>query len=336
MDGSLENPGNNHALSNALGGLSGANLEYALGPVKGFSNIYYFQGGLFKSSYAYTRNRVTNQLMTFGNDWALAFILTQISNILSTVSFPIFAAVVECETGYVLGTSSPAALFDAQTGNIFHIQDIDDQFFGDFSGFVNSTFRFGPVNDLPSQLSTLQVYIDTYFPVSQNYFVDRKINGANWKLGLKAYEVLNHQLLFVIYMNTDLVETELNSISKTTGYIILGIILAFVLVGVMFALLVTHQLSVVSGQILLLKDLKFKEVLGSNAEIKSRSFIFELAELQKCFYSMVIAFSGALKGNSSLHKRLSTMKNGKGVDQGRARISQHLNVNKKLDAFFEK
>ncbi|KAJ3072820.1 hypothetical protein HDU98_002844 [Podochytrium sp. JEL0797] len=302
----LENPGNNHTLSNAVGGTSGANIEYARRNTNGFSKIYFDSGNLFKSSYFFATNKVTNASVTFGNDWNLDFISSQIVQILSVVSFPIFAAVVEVETGYVLGTSSLANLFDPQTGVIFPIQKIADPFFADFSAFVNSTFLFGNVNDLPAQLSTIQVYIDTYYPGFQIWFIDRQISGANWKLGLNSLQVLNHHLLFIVYMNTDLVETELNSISKTTGYIILGIILAFITVGIAFAALVAFQLNVVSGQILLLKDLKFKEVLGSNAEIKSRSFIYELSELQKCFYNMVITFSGALKGNSNAGQKKTT------------------------------
>ncbi|ORY38001.1 hypothetical protein BCR33DRAFT_442914 [Rhizoclosmatium globosum] len=117
---------------------------------------------MYKSSYTFSINKVTGETVVFGNDWTLDFLSKQIRDILTVVSFPIFAAVIECETGHVLGTSSLQPLMLNQT--MLSIQDINDPLFRDFANFANSTFSYGPINSLPSQLTNVAVYVNTYFP----------------------------------------------------------------------------------------------------------------------------------------------------------------------------
>ncbi|ORY38002.1 hypothetical protein BCR33DRAFT_789400 [Rhizoclosmatium globosum] len=303
-NGTLENAGNNNTLANAVGGITGVNLEYALGEDQGFTSTYVFSGSAFKTAYYFVTNQVTGEQTTFGNDWTLDFISNQIRTILSIVSFPIFAAVIECDTGTVIGTSS--LIPTVQNDTILKINEINDPFFQDFSQFVNTTNRYGTVNNLPPQLSIIASYIGEYFPGTANWFVERKIGTANWKLGMNAYVLNGKQLLFIVYMNIDSVEQQLNKLSAQTGYMMIGIIGSFVVVGILFAILISRQLYVVVKQIQLLKDLKFREVLGGSAEIKNRSFIYELAELQKCFHSMVLVFSDLLKKNSTTTRPSTT------------------------------
>ncbi|KAJ3077946.1 hypothetical protein HDU99_000863, partial [Rhizoclosmatium hyalinum] len=298
-NGTLANPGNNNTLATAVGGIQGANLEYAIGPTKGFSHIYVFEEGvMYKSSYTFSINKVTGETVVFGNDWTLDFLSKQIRDILKVVSFPIFAAVIECETGHVLGTSSRQPLMRNQT--ILSIQDINDPLFHDFADFANSTFSYGPINSLPSQLTNVAVYVNTYYSGANTWFVDRKIGSTQWKLGISTEYLLGNNLLFVVYMNVDAVEEQLNRLGAQTGYMMIGIIGSFVLIGVLFSVFISRQLHIVVEQIKLLKDLKFRDVLGTDAQVKQRSFIYELAELQKCFHSMVLVFSELLKKNSMI------------------------------------
>ncbi|KAJ3288708.1 hypothetical protein HDU79_004634 [Rhizoclosmatium sp. JEL0117] len=297
-NGTLENPGNNNTLATAVGGTQGADLEYAIGPTSGFSNIYAFEGAMYKSSYRFSINNETGEKVVFGNDWTLDFLSKQIRQILKVVSFPIFAAVIECETGHVLGTSSLQPLIINQT--ILSIQNINDPLFRDFANFANSTFSYGPIDSLPSQLTNVAVYENTYYPGEGIWFVDRKIGNTQWKLGINTGFLLGNNLLFVVYMNVDAVEEQLNRLGAQTGYMMIGIIGSFVLIGVLFSIFISRQLHIVVEQIKLLKDLKFRDVLGTDATVKNRSFIYELAELQKCFHSMVVVFSDLLKKNAMI------------------------------------
>ncbi|ORY53816.1 hypothetical protein BCR33DRAFT_732601 [Rhizoclosmatium globosum] len=300
-NGTLSNPGNNNTLLNAVGGTAGVNLEYGLGNTYGFTNRYVFTGYPYKTWNYFTTNqvtgsdpnftfrkqklmqKVTGEQAVFGNDWTLSFISSQIRDIIDIVSFPIFAAVVECDTGYVVGTSSFAATIQNET--LLTINEINDPFFQDLSNFVNSTYRYGSVDNVVAQLGLTGTYIEQYFPGATNWFVERKLGTENWKLGLNAYKLNGKQHLFVVYMNIDSVESQFNKLSSQTGYMMIGIIGSFVVLGALFAILISRQLYVVVKQIQLLKDLKFREVLGTSAEIKDRSFIYELAELQKCFHT---------------------------------------------------
>ncbi|KAJ3008177.1 UNVERIFIED_CONTAM: hypothetical protein HDU68_003207 [Siphonaria sp. JEL0065] len=303
-NGTLENPGNNNTLQNAVGGQQAADLQYSVGNTVGYSDVYLWDDIMYKTSFSFAINSVTKESVTFANDWTLSIVDDAIDGMLSAVNFPMFAAIIECKTGFVLSTSSNAVRFDPATNDIYSIEQIDDPFFRDFSSFINSTFLWNghtvSINSLPSQLFTLYAYVDEYYLGLTAAFMDRRFNNKNWKVVINTYFVTGNEMLFIAYMDMDSVEAQLEAQSKKTGYMMIGIVSAFVLVGVLFTILITRQLAVVSGQIKLLKDLKFKEVMGGDADIKNRSFIYELAELQKCFYSMVVVFSDLLKNNASM------------------------------------
>ncbi|KAJ3012440.1 UNVERIFIED_CONTAM: hypothetical protein HDU68_001184 [Siphonaria sp. JEL0065] len=286
---------------NAVGGTSGTDLEYAIGPIFGYSNVYLFDGVVYKSAYAYSINPLTQESAVFGNDWTLSFISKTIDSMLRVVSFPMFSAIIECSTGHVIASSSDTPIFSGE--NLLKIQEINDVFFKDFSQVVNSTFTWEgknrPINDITSQLFEVYAFIDEYFPGAQAAYVDRTVNGDTWKLALNTYNLIGNKMLFVTYMNVDLVEAELNKTSAKTGYMMIGIILAFMVLGAGFTVILKRQIHVVSNQIRLLKNLKFKEVLGADAKLKNVSFIYELAELQTSFHRMVLVFSDHLKKNAS-------------------------------------
>ncbi|KAJ3288702.1 hypothetical protein HDU79_004628 [Rhizoclosmatium sp. JEL0117] len=317
-NGSLSNPGNNNTLANAVGGNVGVNLEYPLGEAFGYTDTYVFAGNPFKTVYYFVTNPTTGEQVTFGNDWTLSFISLQIQNIISIVAFPIFAAVIECDTGTVIGTSSQIPLI--QNGTILKINEINDPYFQDFSKFVNTTDHYGTVNNLPATLNIIASFIGEYFPGTANWFVDRKIGGATWKLGMNAYGLNGKQLLFVIYMNVDSVESQMSTLSNITGYMMIGIIGGFVTIGILFAYMISAQLYRVVSQIMLLKDLKFQEAIGSSVDSKGHSFIYELAELQKSFKQLVSVFSDLLKRNSILMSKPTVTEGMESVDPGKSKL----------------
>ncbi|KAJ3027564.1 UNVERIFIED_CONTAM: Fibrocystin-L [Siphonaria sp. JEL0065] len=300
-DGTLENPGNNNTLQNAIGGTQGADLDYSLPLSFGYSNVYVWDGVLYKTSFAHVLNPITNERVTFGNDWTLTVISKAITGMLEAVSFSMFAAVVEANTGRVLATSSSAALFSGDS--IYTIQQINDPFFQDFSAVSNSSFGGGnsiaKASDLPTLLSHMWSYLNATYPGSQSCYIDRTIAGATWRLSLNTYTLLGNPMIFVIYMNIDSVEMQLNQMSIRTGYMILGIILAFLLLGFLFTLLITRQINVVSKQMKLLEKLDFEKVAEMD---RKPSFIYEVAELEACFHGMVDAFSTVLKTNASFRQ----------------------------------
>ncbi|KAJ3285525.1 hypothetical protein HDU79_007258 [Rhizoclosmatium sp. JEL0117] len=299
-------PGNNFTLQNSVGGTSGANLNYTTSGQSGFSKLYLLNGLVIKTNYEFAINQVTGEHVVFANDWTIQFISDRINSILKITDFPIFAAVVRCSNGFIIGSSTKAATFAGT--KMLPMNSINDPFLQDFSNFVNTTYVYGSINDMPNQLQNIAVYIDTYFPGSGNWFVDRKINNQNWKLALNHYSILGQDMLFLVYMNVDSVEEQLSTLSAKTGYTMIGIILAFGTVGVVYSTLISRQLHRVVCQLRLLKDFNFSEVMGNEADIKNhRSFIYEVAELEKCFHSMVVVFNDIARQGASSIQRPSVM-----------------------------
>ncbi|KAJ3004674.1 UNVERIFIED_CONTAM: hypothetical protein HDU68_004955, partial [Siphonaria sp. JEL0065] len=291
------NPGNNYTLQNAMGGISGVDFNFTSTGLQGFGSTEIVDGIVSKATLEFAINSVTGEMATFVNDWPITMISDRMNAILRIADFPISAFAVRCTNGRVTGISSRVPTF---SGNkILILQEVNDPFVQDFSAFVNTTFTYGVVNTLTAQLTEISAYINTYYPGAANWFVDRRIDGHNWKLALNSNNILGQEYIFAVYMNVDVVELQLSTLSTRTGYMMIGIILTFVLVGIFYSTMISRQLHNVVTQIQLLKDLKFREVLSNQAGVKARSFIYELAELQKCFHGMVVVFSGLLKQNSS-------------------------------------
>ncbi|ORY38003.1 hypothetical protein BCR33DRAFT_442948 [Rhizoclosmatium globosum] len=297
-NGTIANPGNNNTLGNTVGGSVGVDLNYTKDSF-GFTDVYVWaNSNIFKSSYYFVTNQVTGEKVTFGNDWTLSFLSNKIRQIISIVSFPIFAAVIECNTGYILGTSSFAPLLlDDQ---LLTLPQVNDVYLQDFYAVVSS--KFGPVQNLSQSLNNAAQFIHVNFPGTENWFVDRKMGTSNWKVGVNSCTITGKQLLFVIYMNVDSVEEQLNKLSVITGDIMAGIITVFVLIGIGFALVISRQLLAVVTQIKLAQDLKLDDML--NEEHERYSFIFELAELQKAFNGMMFVFKDFLKRNHQMTRRV--------------------------------
>ncbi|KAJ3080209.1 hypothetical protein HDU99_008976, partial [Rhizoclosmatium hyalinum] len=99
-------------------------------------------------------------------------------------------------------------------------------------------------------------------------------------------------------MDVESFQKQVQETSDKTGLAMLGIIVAFVTLGCLFALVITRQLGLVAVQIDMLKNLKFSEVLDKESGVKSRSFVFEL----EAFQEMVAVFAKSLTTSHSLQK----------------------------------
>ncbi|KAI8610526.1 hypothetical protein BC830DRAFT_1145314 [Chytriomyces sp. MP71] len=109
-------------------------------------------------------------------------------------------------------------------------------------------------------------------------------------------------MLFVQFLNIGEVLKDVRQLSYMTSLWISLLVLGFVVMGTIFAYIVSQQLHNVSKQIKMLKSLKFAEVVDKNKGVKGKSFIAELHELQQSFLEMVVVLAGAFKRNQSFAK----------------------------------
>ncbi|KAJ3020028.1 UNVERIFIED_CONTAM: hypothetical protein HDU68_010396 [Siphonaria sp. JEL0065] len=293
-NGTVSNPGHNSTLQNALGGTSGANLVYSNKTFEGHSNVYLRDGVLHKSFMKIAYNPVTNEQVVFGNDWTMNYLSSELQKILMAIPVPMFAAIIEVKSGYVVATSSNQSLVSSDGSTVLSLYDIQDPFIQDFSEYINSLYK--PEHNPPSQMGQMEVKLSR----GNNIFVDRVIAGSTWKLEMNTLMFGGANYLFLTYLSLDAIEEEVLQMSRTTGFIMLGILIAFLCSGYLFSWVISRQLQLVAKQILLLKQLKFKEVLDKNSGIKQRSFLFELAGLQESFHEMVLVFAQTIKASQSM------------------------------------
>ncbi|KAJ3032847.1 hypothetical protein HDU99_010877, partial [Rhizoclosmatium hyalinum] len=174
-------------------------------------------------------------------------------------------------------------------------------------GNVNSTFAQDLANYFASSFqstATMSQIIDFVQNMDQSgkekIYVNRNINGVNWLLELKVMPLLGQRFIFAVFINIDFVQADVKASGEKTGFMMLGIILAFLILGGLFSWTIAYQLGLVAKQIELLKQLKFSEVLDKEDGIKGRSFIFELADLQQGFFEMTTTFAKCLKTNANV------------------------------------
>ncbi|KAJ3296096.1 hypothetical protein HDU79_007522 [Rhizoclosmatium sp. JEL0117] len=291
-DGTVNNPGNNNTLVTGPGGSQGSNLNFSDPNSSGYSNIYLFEQNIFVSAYHIGVNRITNEQVTFGADWTMTFLTKRLTQILSTIPYPMFCAIVEPFTGYIVTLSSNARLISDDQSSILTLYDVQDPFVQDFSLYLNTTYKGQELID--------QLEAATNVVLVSPLFTSRKLQNANWQLQMQSVLFGKSPYLFLTYLNVDAVEIEVSQVSTRTGYIMLGIILAFLLAGTLFSVTVSSQLNLVRKQIGMLKQLKFHEVLDKESGVKGRSFIHELADLQQSFHEMVQVFASTIKTSQSL------------------------------------
>ncbi|KAJ3063706.1 hypothetical protein HDU98_000495 [Podochytrium sp. JEL0797] len=181
-DNTLANPGNNGSLLLLLDGL---NFSPTSPNSTLFGPSYLLDGAVAQTLYQFAVNPATSEHVVFANDWTLTFLSSQITNITSIVTFPVFVAVIDASTGIVLGTSSLAPLTTSTT--ILRIDQINDPFFSDFSSLATKQF---PSPSFTQSLLQLLTYEQQHYPGTLNWFLTRSVNAANWKLSINSLTIL--------------------------------------------------------------------------------------------------------------------------------------------------
>ncbi|KAI9335981.1 hypothetical protein BDR26DRAFT_865484 [Obelidium mucronatum] len=293
-------PGSNITNSLLPGGSFNANIDYSNKTWKGFTGIFVASTVLLKSCLQIAVNPFTGEQVTVGNDWTMNLVSSRLSEIVSNVPYPTFAAFLDIAGGHLVATSvADLSLVAPDQVSIVPLESVNNSFAQDFSSYLRSAF---PSKTVKEQLRLVADLIKVSKQQDKIY-VDRTINATRWMLQLKVMDLLGERFVFAVYMNMDYVERDVISSGEKTGYMMLGIILGVLALGTLFAWTVASQLTLVSRQIALLKQLKFHQVLDKNSGIKGRSFIYELAGLQEAFYEMAQTFGKTLELQSSLQQR---------------------------------
>ncbi|KAJ3068611.1 hypothetical protein HDU98_008251 [Podochytrium sp. JEL0797] len=290
-DGTLQNPGNNETLQNAL------DLDYTNNTYFTVTGIYPWQGGMYKTFFRIAVNSVTQEKIVFGNDWTMFYLSQHLMAQSESVPYQLFTGIIDVASGAVLAISSNATLVDSN-GNSVPLPQIQDPFTQNFAEYLDAVV--GSTGNLTTQLS----YILQEFTPStvDELFIDRRFNNINWRLSLSILDIAGEKHVLWVFLNIDQVESQVSKVSTQTGIIVLLIILAFLVLGWLFSFAVSRQLRLVSMQIGLLKQLKFNEVLDKESGIKARSFVYELAGLQEAFHEMVGVFAATIKSNQQMQR----------------------------------
>ncbi|KAI9335980.1 hypothetical protein BDR26DRAFT_865483 [Obelidium mucronatum] len=287
-------PGYNITKALLPGGAFKSNIDYSNKTWKGFTGIFVGSGQLVKSSIQIAVNPVTGEQVTVGNDWTMELVSSRLKEITGSIPYPTFAAFLDLAGGNLVATSDSVVLNNFT--DIYPLSTINNTFARDLSTYLASHY---PASTAKGQLDILVKQFDRPSSAPQIY-VNRIIDGTRWMLELKVMNLLGERFVFAVYMNVDFVERDIIASGERTGYMMMGIIIAFLAMGTLFSWAVASQLSLVSRQIALLKLLKFQEVLDRESGVKGRSFIYELAGLQEAFYEMAQTFANTIKTSISL------------------------------------
>ncbi|KAJ3135947.1 hypothetical protein HK100_002226 [Physocladia obscura] len=270
------------------------------------SPSYSLEGLILKTLVYVAINEKTGETVAVTSDWVVSSISSTIINTVATIPYPTFVAVLEVNTAYVLATTSTAQVLSSDLSTILTLDQVDDPFFKDICNILNLKY---PNMNITQQIAM----ISSSLLLETAYSVLRTVNGGNWRTEIYLINSTVGQMLFMEYLDVDAVESDLNATSINTGLIMLGVILTVLIFGIAFAIVISQQLQMVSKQIIMLKQLKFLEVLEKNTGVKNRSFVYELAGLQELFHEMVVVFANTLKVSNSLQGKIaSTAKSAQG------------------------
>ncbi|ORY44081.1 hypothetical protein BCR33DRAFT_717180 [Rhizoclosmatium globosum] len=215
-----------------------------------------------------------------GNIRTMNFVSVRLSKIASTIPYPTFSGFLDVTSGKLVASSDPSINLLTNDGyGILPLGSVNNTFVQDLANYYASSFQ---------SATTIAQILDFVQNMDQSgkekIYVNRNINGVNWLLELKVMPLLGQRFIFAVFINIDFVQADIKASGEKTGFMMLGIILAFLLLGGLFSWTIASQLGLVAKQIDLLKQLKFSEVLNKEEGVKGRSFIFELANLQQAFF----------------------------------------------------
>ncbi|ORY47484.1 hypothetical protein BCR33DRAFT_764468 [Rhizoclosmatium globosum] len=297
--GTPQTAGNNNTLDYAPGGSANANLDYSNNTATAVTTIHTGEHELFKTTLAVAKNPYTNEKVIVGADWTVAFLSTQLDEINAAVPYPLFIGLIESSTGHIVA-ASPKTEVTSSDGALITIEESKNAFFHDFTNYV---FELSPgPHNVSTKLIQLGRHLDTDYIGSKNLYAKRTVGGSEWMLQTNTITYAGQITIQAIYMKISSFEEKVQTTSSKTGFSMIGIILGFLILGVLFSVTITRQLDLVARQINLLKNLKFNEVLDKDSGVKGRSFVFELAKLQEAFHEMVTVFAKTLKMSQSLQR----------------------------------
>ncbi|KAJ3330319.1 hypothetical protein HDU76_005959 [Blyttiomyces sp. JEL0837] len=262
--------------------------DQILGPVYPWNNV------AWKTSLATVTNPVTNEQYFIGNDWTLTFIGRKFESLLAAIPYPMFMAAVETATASLIATSTNIDLLTSDGSAILTFDSTNDTFLNDFTNWIRSS---QPGDTSVSRITNLLQTITKKGPIT----VNRYVNGSNFNVRLEMVNVpWDSPWLSIQYLNMDAVFAPMRADSKVTEITIFCIMGAVVIVGTIFAWVISRQVELVVKQIIILKSMKFQEVLEKEKGIRHSSFVKELSDLQTSFFEMVVAFASHLKVRNSI------------------------------------
>ncbi|KAJ3072284.1 hypothetical protein HDU99_002222, partial [Rhizoclosmatium hyalinum] len=150
---------------------AGAAIKYMNGYSK-FLDPYVWQGAIYKSSINVAVNSATGEIAVFGNDWTMSFLSSQLNQVLATIPYPMFVGMLDATTGSVVATSANVSLISQDQTSILPVNQINDPFFQDLTGYLNGAY-YAPNNNLTQQLPQLVNVLTKSYAGSQ-MFVSRK------------------------------------------------------------------------------------------------------------------------------------------------------------------
>ncbi|KAJ3132299.1 hypothetical protein HK100_005458 [Physocladia obscura] len=287
------------------GGVPGVNktalfkLNYSQPFSSIFSPTYNIFGLVLKTVVCLAVNQDTGEKIGVAADWLVSDISKNVITVINTIPYPIFVAVLEISSAYILASSSTAQVIASDFSSVLTVNQVEDPFFQDVCKILNITY--GTDKSVTQQLSA----ISNSLSLEGSLSYVRNLNGATWKVEAYLINSTVGNMLFIEYLNVDAVESDLTKTSRKTGLIMLGVIVGVLIIGILFAIIISRQLGIVATQIIMLKQLKFQEALSKDAGIKSRSFVYELAGLQESFYEMVTVFAKILRTSNNLQRKPS-------------------------------
>ncbi|ORY47482.1 hypothetical protein BCR33DRAFT_715183 [Rhizoclosmatium globosum] len=247
----------------------------------------------------------------------MGFLSKQLSEISKEIPPPLFVGVIGAVSGRMIASSPAVNLLNAEKTRMLDAWELDSVHIADFTGYLNETY--GTQMGFVAKMQLLALELNAMQEDGGSRFSYRSVGGVDWILKVKSIPYGGKTLMLLTYMDLQAFQKQVQETSDKTGFAMLGIIVAFVTLGCLFALVITRQLGVVARQIDMLKSLKFSEVLDKESGVKSRSFVFELAKLQEAFHEMVTVFAKTLKTNQNIQK-------GPVMSANSIQASQNLNV----------
>ncbi|KAI9179432.1 hypothetical protein H9P43_004754 [Blastocladiella emersonii ATCC 22665] len=225
-------------------------------------------------------------------DMELTFMNQLLNERTVAVTRPTLMYAFEAKTEYIIGTSSASL----------------DIFKRDTLGVPQMPFTLSELAGIKSDLilSALKKYLtDAGTPlakVTNTTLRVRALNDTNlvWMVNTQTIQRNTVNWVIVQVMNEEEVMHDINQSGYSAAGAVLGLLVACVLLGVMFALGFSRSLARVTRELHHITETDFGSIDLSKATVEQPSMIRENLAIQQSFFNMVRAFSKASADNRSL------------------------------------